>query len=243
MSLNNSLNNGVKEARTNNGEGLSPSRCPVGEQRRPGRHRHQTTARKECTKEDNKFAITCYLTGRGEGQRRYRKGMHQYCIEEGRFEIEVQHQACQVRSILKIEKLSEVEIDALGQKVTTTQETLGLFIENGLVEDFDVTDQIGVEQNHPAADGGMERTDELHRNEDTQRIRRMMQENSRNPIPSRRGIDALKVKSTVSEINDMICNIRVKNLDELENLLGAGTRLVCNKAGVIANKKVCKETY
>ena len=46
-----------------------------------------------------------------------------------------------------------------------------------------------------------------------------MQENSSDPIPSLQGIDALKVKNTVSEINNIICNIRVKNLDELENHL------------------------
>ena len=45
MTLNNSLDSGEKEAQTNNGEGLSPGRWPVGEQRRPGYH--QTTARKE----------------------------------------------------------------------------------------------------------------------------------------------------------------------------------------------------
>ena len=67
MSLNNLLDNGVKESRTNNDEGLSPSRCPVGEQRRPGRH--QTTARKKWAKEDNKFAITCYVKAKEEGQR------------------------------------------------------------------------------------------------------------------------------------------------------------------------------
>ena len=39
-----------------NGEGLLPSRCPGGEQHRPGCH--QITARKKWTKEDNKFAIT-----------------------------------------------------------------------------------------------------------------------------------------------------------------------------------------
>ena len=64
----------------------------------------------------------------------------------------------------------------------------------------------------------------------------MIEENSSDPIPSLRGIDALKVKTTVSEINDIICNIRLKNLDELKNLLGAGARSVCNKVGVIANK-------
>ena len=74
-----------------------------------------------------------------------------------------------------------------------------MLIENSPVEGSDVTPviKIGVEQNHPAADGGMVRTNELHQNDDTQRISIIMQENS-----------------TVSEINDIICNIKVQNLDE-----------------------------
>ena len=142
-------------------------------------------------------------------------------------------------------KFSEVEIEALRRKVTTPQEIAEVLIENDPVEDSDVTPviQTGVEKNHPAADGGMEETDELHLNDDSQRKRRMMQENSSDPTSSLRGIDALKVKSTVSEVNDIICNIRVKNLDELKNLLRAGAKLVCNKIGVIANKKEFKEPY
>ena len=64
----------------------------------------------------------------------------------------------------------------------------------------------------------------------------MLQESSSHHIPSLHGIDSLKVKSTASEINDIICNIWVKTLDELKSLLGAGSGLVCNKVGVIANK-------
>ena len=64
MSLNNSLDNIVKEAQSNNGEGLSPSRCPVSEQCRHGHH--QTTVRMKWTKEDNNFAITCYLKAKEE---------------------------------------------------------------------------------------------------------------------------------------------------------------------------------
>ena len=45
--------------------------------------------------------------------------MHQHWIDRGRFEIEEQHPACQIRSILKSKKLSEVEIEALRPKVTT----------------------------------------------------------------------------------------------------------------------------
>ena len=65
-----------------------------------------------------------------------------------------------------------------------------------------------------------------------------MLENSSDPIPSLRGIDAF------SEFNNVICNIRVKNLDELSNFLRAVARLVeYNKVDVIANNKKLKEPY
>ena len=167
--------------------------------------------------------------------------MHQYWMEDGRFEVKEQHQACQVRSILKTKKLSEVETEALRRKVLILQETVEVLIENDSIEGSDVTPVIviGVEQHHPAAEGGMEGADELHQHYYTLRIR-IMQENSCNPIPSLRGIDALKVKSTVSEINNIICNIRVKNLDELKNLLRAGARLVRNKKVLLPTKKNVK---
>ena len=82
--------------------------------------------------------------------------MHQYWIEEGRFDIEEQHLTCQIRSKLKTEKLSEVEIEALRWEVTTPEESAEVLIENDSVEGSDVTSviEIGVEQNHPASDGG-----------------------------------------------------------------------------------------
>ena len=66
MSLNNSLNNSIKEAQTNNGEGLLPSRYPVDEQHRSDCH--QTTARKKWTKGNIKFTITCYLKAKEDAQ-------------------------------------------------------------------------------------------------------------------------------------------------------------------------------
>ena len=140
--------------------------------------------------------------------------------------------------------MSKVEIEALRQNVTTLQETVKVLIGNDPIEGSDVTSviEIEVEPNHPAADGGMEATNKLHQNDNTQRIRRMMKKNSSDPIPSLQGINALKIKTAVSGVNDIICNIRVENLDELKKLLRAGARLVCNK-GVIADSKELKEPY
>ena len=205
----------MKEAWANNGESLS-SISVLCEQCRP--RPHQTDARKKWTKEDNKFAITCYLKAKMEGQRGYRTQMHQYWMEEGR---------------------------SLMPKVSTPQEPVEVLTENDAVEGSDITPVIEsvVERDHSAADGGIEGTDQLHQSENTQRIREMMHKNSNDFITSLRGIDALKVKSTVSEVDDIICKIRVKNLDELRNLLRDWGRLVCSKVGVTANKKEFKEPY
>ena len=75
--------------------------------------------------------------------------------------------ACQVRSILKTKKLSEVKIEALRRKLMTPQELVEVLIENEPIDGSDITPVI-----------------ELNQNGDTQRIRIMMQENSNDPIPS-----------------------------------------------------------
>ena len=119
--------------------------------------------------------------------------------------------------------------------ITTPQEPVKLLIENDPVEGSDVipVTETGVKQNYLAAEDGMEGRDELHQNDDTQRIKSMIQENSIDPILSLWGIDALKV----SEVNYIICNNRVEILDKLKNLLRAGARLVYNKVGVIEQKE------
>ena len=53
MSLNDSLNKVEDEARIDNCEGLSPSRCPAVKQR--GLVRHQNTARKRWIKKKTKL--------------------------------------------------------------------------------------------------------------------------------------------------------------------------------------------
>ena len=106
MSLNNSLHNGVNEARTDNCEGLSPGRCPVGKQRGPGCH--QISARKKWKKEENKAAISCYLKATKESRREYRKRMHNLWNEMGMFEIEEQYLACQICSIFNNKRFTNL---------------------------------------------------------------------------------------------------------------------------------------
>ena len=60
--------NGVKEAGTNSGEGLSPGRCPTEQQFGPGRHR--TTAkggrRRKWSHKVNRIVMECYYSSNPE---------------------------------------------------------------------------------------------------------------------------------------------------------------------------------
>ena len=115
MSLNNSLNNGMNEARTGHSEVLSPGRCPASKQHGSGRH--QITARKKWTKEENKTATSCYLKATKESKRGYRKRMHNPWNEMGMFEIEEQHLACQVRSLFKNNTLQKLRFSNCGERL------------------------------------------------------------------------------------------------------------------------------
>ena len=74
MSLNSSLHNGVNKSRTDDCEGLSPSRSPAGKQREPGCH--QVAARKKWTNKENKTAISCYLKVTKESKGGYKRRMY-----------------------------------------------------------------------------------------------------------------------------------------------------------------------
>ena len=60
--------NGVKEARSNSDEGLSPGRCPTGQQ--GGLVRHHTTAkegrRRKWSQEVNRIVMECYYSSNPE---------------------------------------------------------------------------------------------------------------------------------------------------------------------------------
>ena len=63
------------------------------------------------------MAILCYLQAKEAPNIGYRKRMHHYWKDYELFELEEQHLAYQVRSILKTGKLSKVEIEGLKRQI------------------------------------------------------------------------------------------------------------------------------
>ena len=70
-------NNGMNETGASR-EGLSPGRCPIGEQDGSGHHRttaHRRTTRRKWSHQENRVVMQCYY--RSEyGENRYRNRMH-----------------------------------------------------------------------------------------------------------------------------------------------------------------------
>ena len=97
-------------------EGPSPGRCPVGEQRRPGRH--QKTARTGWSKEMNVAVMECYFLSRpfdeeGKPIRGFRKRMHNIWKERQGLKVTEQRLCEQARMIRMNEWLTELEMNAI----------------------------------------------------------------------------------------------------------------------------------
>ena len=100
---------------TDNCEDLLPSRCPAGKPH--GLGGHQNTTRKKWTEDENKIAISCYLKATKESKRGYRKRIYNLWNEMEMLEIEEQHLVCQVRSIFKNKRLTEIKIQQLWKEI------------------------------------------------------------------------------------------------------------------------------
>ena len=109
-------NNGVNETGTSQDGG----RCPVGEQRRPGRH--PTTARVTWTEQINRVVMECYYESRpiddnGVTLRGYRQRMHKAWRERGMFDLSEQRLCDQAKAIRKNIWFTMVELEEIRRSV------------------------------------------------------------------------------------------------------------------------------
>ena len=240
MSFNNSLNNGVNEAITDNYEGLSPGRCPAGKQRGPSRH--QITARKKWTKEENKTSISRYLKALKESKRGYRKQMDNIWNKMGMFEIEEQHLECQVCSIFRNSRFTEIEIQQLCreiEKVEMAPERVDTVLEmsyGGSNDTKTVREQGCDLDNYPGST-----PEDCIKNPIHQRLIEIMHERAKGDIPTLHSRDINLVTKHVNEVNEMLKCIPVKNLSHLKYVKRAGALLVCEKVDVKTDYTINKK--
>ena len=109
-------NNGVNGTRPL-GEGSSPGRCFLVQQREPGSH--QVTARMKWNKEVNKVVMECFYRGKpfGEAVTGYRRRMFREWRDRGLFESTEQRVCDQARAIRKSGLLSQLELETIKRQV------------------------------------------------------------------------------------------------------------------------------
>ena len=100
------------------GEGPSFGRCPVDEQRRPGRYSATANRRGERInwRPFNKDAMECYYEGEPE-RRRFMRRMRRNWMDRGMFEVSAQRLLDQVRVIKTNEYFSKVELEEIRMQV------------------------------------------------------------------------------------------------------------------------------
>ena len=114
-------NNDVNETGTTS-EGLLSGRCPVEQQRGPGRHITAEATRLKWTKEINVVIMECFYLSKSfsedrKPQRGHRQRMHRIWKERGVFPTSEQRICDQSRAIRKNGWLTDIELESIKQRV------------------------------------------------------------------------------------------------------------------------------
>ena len=237
-------------------EGPPSGRCPVGEQRRPGRH--SATARLNWTKEINKLVMECFYLSKpfddnGKPVRGYRQRMYRIWKEKCPFETTEQRLCDQARSIRKNGWLSDIELEEIQRKLLEPKnddvDDLNI---NPLEAEREIVPLEELPENSQAAidntmmeneeppnfqvfefEGELEEEVAILRT----RILQVMMEKPQVRLQSLKSCSRSKVNAIIEKVNYAIGSIRTKNISETNDLMYAAAYVVSEKLGKIKKIK------
>ena len=176
--------------------------------------------RKVWTRENNIQVLHCYFKS-NPAQRGYRKRMLQIWNDNNNFNTTSQRLADQARMILNKKFFSDLEIIEISgqenQGIQTYQET---------------TKQNNQHAGNQNLAQPTLKTQELtpEQRMDIELVQQIMAD-EKSKLPSLRNIEWKKVKKETEKINKILMNIPTNNITELNNLIYAGAKLVCDRIG------------
>ena len=214
-------------------EGASSGRCPVGEQRRPGRH-------------VNKVVMECYLKSKpvnenGVPIRGYRQRMFRVWPETGLFESTEQRICGQARAIRKNGWLSELEIEVIKRKINqeetgdTNVQGLGDASTDENIKNNEVQQEEGEfdVQDEPGDDANIKKLNDI--SEEDRRIISEILELSKslenNPVNLKKA-NQRQVEEITNRINKVIDKIPTRTITETNNLINAARMYVAKELGL-----------
>ena len=197
------------------------------------------------------MALLCYLQAKEGPNIGYRKRMHQYWKEYGLFDLEEQHLACQVRSILKTGELPTVDIEGLKRQIKqfhvdsvenetgefnrTKEEVVTHSDDNVLLQEFTAGASGYVE------DTGV--TESKSESDITKRLKLLLKNPKNDPIPSLQSANAIRLKQEKVEVNKVMSSISLNDLSDFKNLVKAGATIVCERMGIEKSVKPQQEPF
>ena len=175
--------------------------------------------------------------------------MHQYWKDDGLFELQEQHLAYQVRSILKTGKLSKVEIERLKRQIKQLHVD-SVECETGELDRSDeevVTqsdDNVLLQEFTAGASGCVEDTRVSESASDiTKRLKLLLKNPKNDPIPSLRSANAFRLKQEIEEVTKAMSSIALNDISDFKNLIKAGAISVCERMGIRKSVKPQQEPF
>ena len=175
--------------------------------------------------------------------------MHQYWKDDGLFELQEQHLAYQVRSILKTGKLSKVEIERLKRQIKLLHVD-SVECETGKLDRSDekvVTqsdDNVLLQEFTAGASGCVEDTRVSESASDiTKRLKLLLKNPKNDPIPSLRSANAFRLKQEIEEVTKAMSSIALNDISDFKNLIKAGAISVCERMGIRKSVKPQQEPF
>ena len=208
-------------------------------------HINQRPKRKEWTREDNQLAFHCYFRS-NPTQRGYRNIMMEIWQELSNFQTTSQRLAEKVRTIMKNGWFSELEIIEIHQKINDQERS-----NNTLPGTSNINNQKQPIENEPptSENGNPTQLNTAQQNNPEQTLtqeQKLIQKNlkrnlygEKTTLPSLRNTEWRIVKAETNKLNQGLTCISTNNITELNALIYAGAKLVCEKIGIPS--KITKE--
>ena len=199
-------------------------------------HNYQRPTRKTWTSEDNQLAQQCYFRN-NPSLRGYRKRMIEIWQECAKFQTTSQRLADQVRMIIKKGWFSDLELLEIHQKTLKQNYNTVPDTSSGVKQkqSNEKEQQTSANENTTLPEDTLpshqEETLSQEQKTNLENVKRIMS-SEKTILPSLRNIEWKTLKIQTNKINHILPYIPTNNITELNELIYACAKLVCEKMGI-----------
>ena len=199
-------------------------------------HNEQTLKRRTWTREENKLVPECYVRN-NPSQRSYRKRMFEVWQECSTFQTTSQRLADQVRTITRKGWFSDLELLKIHQKTLKQNYNAVPDTPSGVKHKQSNEKELQTSTNenttlpNDTLSNNQEETLSQEQKVNLENVKRII-DSEKTILPSLRNIEWKTFKRETNKINRILPYIPTNNITELNELIYAGAKLVCENIGI-----------